>query len=120
MPRSLVIKLTVAAEAAERCVQALTVAATAVASGVSVSLWLTGDSVFFVVPGREPALELAYSPPVADLIAAIGESGRITACTQCVARRDLTQEDLAPGVRIAGAASFLDEALAEGAQALVY
>jgi predicted peroxiredoxin len=44
----------------------------------------------------------------------------VTVCTQCAARRDLTVADLLPGVRLAGAATFVDEVLAEGAQALVY
>jgi predicted peroxiredoxin len=41
-------------------------------------------------------------------------------CTQCAARRNLGIEDLVDGVRIAGAASFVDEALTADAQALVY
>jgi predicted peroxiredoxin len=46
--------------------------------------------------------------------------GTVTVCTQCVQRRGLVQDDLLDGVRIAGAAVFAEEALAEGAQALVY
>ena len=41
-------------------------------------------------------------------------------CGQCAARRSLTQSDLVDGARIAGAATFVEESLAEGAQALVY
>jgi predicted peroxiredoxin len=41
-------------------------------------------------------------------------------CTQCAARRGITPEDVLPGVRIAGAASFVAEALAPDTQALVY
>ena len=44
----------------------------------------------------------------------------MTVCTQCAARRGLSQADLIDGTRIAGAASFVGEALEEGAQALVY
>jgi predicted peroxiredoxin len=44
----------------------------------------------------------------------------VTVCTQCAARRDITADDLIAGVRIAGAATFLAEIMAEGAQALVY
>ena len=51
---------------------------------------------------------------------AILSDGRLTVCTQCAARRDLTEDDLLPGVRIAGAATFVDEILKDGAQALVY
>ena len=37
-----------------------------------------------------------------------------------IARRGITPDAVLPGVRIAGAATFGDEAMAEGAQALVY
>jgi predicted peroxiredoxin len=47
-------------------------------------------------------------------------AGTVTVCTQCAARRGLTQDDLLAGVRIAGATSFVAEALADDAQALVY
>jgi predicted peroxiredoxin len=41
-------------------------------------------------------------------------------CTQCATRRDITADDLIDGIRIAGAATFVAEVTAEGAQALVY
>ena len=44
MARNLVIKVTAGADEPERCNQAFTVAAAAAASGVPVSLWLTGES----------------------------------------------------------------------------
>ena len=47
-------------------------------------------------------------------------AGRVTLCTQCAARREITETDVIPGVRIAGAAAFVEECLADGAQALVY
>ena len=46
--------------------------------------------------------------------------GRVTVCTQCAARREIGPDDVRPGVRIAGAAVFTEEALGEGVQALVY
>ena len=46
--------------------------------------------------------------------------GTVTVCTQCAARRDISEADLLPGVRIAGAAAFVEETLADQAQALVY
>jgi predicted peroxiredoxin len=117
---SLVVKCTSGAEAPERCSQAFTVASTALAAGASVSLWLTGEAVWFAVAGRAEDFELPHSAPLADLRDAIIAGGRITVCTQCAARRHLTQEQLLPGVRIAGSASFVDEVLREGTQALVY
>jgi predicted peroxiredoxin len=118
--RRLVVKLTAGAEAPERCSQAFTVAATAVAAGVEVSLWLTGESTWFAVPGRAVDLALPHAAPVADLLDAVREAGRVTVCSQCAARRDLTPADLLPGVVIAGAATFVDEVTADGIQALVY
>nr|WP_306365735.1 DsrE family protein [Nocardiopsis sp. CC223A] len=41
-------------------------------------------------------------------------------CTQCAARRGLTEGDLMAGVRIAGAAAFVEEVTADGARPLVY
>jgi len=117
---SLVVKCTSGAEAPERASQAFTVASTALAAGASVSMWLTGDSVWFAVPGRAEEFELPHAARLADLRDAVLDGGTLTVCTQCAARRDLTQEQLLPGVRIAGAASFVDEVLREGTQALVY
>lgn len=120
MPRTLVVKATAGSDAPERCSQAFTVAATAAASGVEVSLWLTGESSWFALPGRAQEFELPHSAPLAELLHVVLTSGRVTVCTQCAARREITEEAVIPGVRIAGAAVFVEESLAEGAQALVY
>lgn len=118
--RSLVVKCTYGAEAPERCSQAFTVASTALAAGASVSLWLTGEAVWFAVPGRAEAFELPQAAPLAQLRDAVLDAGTLTVCTQCAARRKLSQDDLLPRVRIAGSASFVDEVLRDGSQALVY
>ena len=118
--RNLVIKLTSGAEAAERCAQAFTVAAVAAASGARVSLWLTGESSWFALPGRAEEFELPHSAPLPDLMEAILAEGTITLCTQCAARREITERMLRPGVRIAGAQVFVSEILQDGTQALVY
>ena len=120
MATSLLIKVTAGAEDAERCNQAFTVAATGIAAGAQVSLWLTGDSVWFAVEGRAPDLGLEHAAPVADLLAAVIAGGSVTVCTQCAKRRDVTEGDVLPGVRIAGAPTFVEEAMADGVQALVY
>lgn len=117
---NLVVKCTCGAEAAERCSQAFTVAATALAAGAAVSLWLTGEAVWFAVPGGAEQFELPHSPPLAELRDAVLAGGGLTVCTQCAARRGLVQDDLLRGVRIAGSTSFVDEALRPDTQALVY
>jgi len=120
MARNLVVKATAGADAPERCAQAFTVAATAITAGADVSLWLTGESVWFALPGRAAQFQLPHSAPLRDLLDAIRAAGRVTVCSQCAARRDITAADLLPGIRIAGAAAFVEEILADDATALVY
>jgi len=118
--RQLIIKLTAGVESPEKLSQAFTVAATAVASGGVVSLWLTGESSWLAVPGRAENFSLPQAAPLSDLRDAVLAGGRLTLCSQCAARRDLTETDLLPGTLIRGAAAFVEEVLQPGAQALVY
>lgn len=118
--RSLVIKCTAGSEDPERANQAFTVAAAAIAAGARVSLWLTGEATWFAVPGRAEEFDLPQAAPLADARDLVIENGELIVCTQCAARREITEDDLVPGARIAGAASFVESALADGVQALVY
>lgn len=120
MASKLLIKVTAGADEAERCNQAFTVASAAVAAGAEVSLWLTGDAAWFAVPGRAEEFSLPLAAPLADLLAVVLASGTVTLCTQCAARREIGPDDVLPGIRIAGAATFAEEALTDGTQALVY
>jgi predicted peroxiredoxin len=118
--RALVVKVTAGAEAPERCSQAFTVAAVAVSSGIEVSLWLTGEAAWFALPGRAEQFELEYAPSLAELRDTVLASGRITLCTQCAARRGIKAEQVIAGIRVAGASTFVAEAMADDTQALVY
>ena len=120
MTRKLVVKVTAGSDAPERCAQAFTVAATAIAAGADVSLWLTGESSWFALPGRAEQFELPHSAPLPDLLEAVLKAGSVTLCTQCAKRRDITEYAILPGIRFAGAQTFVAEATAAGAQALVY
>ena len=120
MPARLLVKLTTGDDGRERCAQAFTVASVAAASGVPVSLWLTGEASWFALPGRAEAFELPHSAPLHELRDAVLAGGTLTLCTQCAARRSIGEGDVLPGVRLAAAALFVAEALEEGAQALVY
>jgi predicted peroxiredoxin len=115
-----VIKVTAGENEPERCNQAFTVASTALASGVPVSLWLTGEASWFGLPGRAEDFSLPHAAPLADLLASVLALGTVTICSQCAARRDITPDDLIPGVRIAGSATFVSEVVADNVQALVY
>ncbi len=120
MTQQLVVKVTCGDEAPERLSQGITVAATAVAAGVDVSLWLTGDAVWLAVPGRVPELELDHATPLSGLVDALLDGAKVTVCTQCAKRRDISETDVAPGVRIAGAPTFVEEITRDNVQAIVY
>ncbi|MFZ1362666.1 MAG: DsrE family protein [Candidatus Nanopelagicales bacterium] len=118
--KKLAVKIASSPTDLERCTQALTVAASALAAGAEVRLWLAGDAVQFALPGFAESLKLEYSMSLAELRDSILSLGQIYACTQCLARRSLDQDDLLDGVEIAGAAAFAEQILDEGTQALVY
>jgi len=120
MTRRLVIKIAHGSEAGEVMATGLTVAATAAATGTPVSLWLTAEATWLGVPGRAASIDIDGSAPPSDLIDAVLANGSITVCSQCADRRGLTRDDLIEGVRIAGAATFLDEILRDDVTALVY
>ncbi len=118
--RTLVVKLTCGAEAPERANQALTVAATAAVAGASVSLWLTGEAAWLAVPGRAADISLLHAVAMDALLEQVLAAGSVTVCSQCAVRRSLEESDLLPGVRVAGAAAYVDEVLTDDVQALVY
>ena len=118
--RHLIIKLTTGVESPEKLSQAFTVAATAVASGAVVSLWLTGESAWLAVPGRAEEFSLPHAARLSDLRDTVLAGGHVTVCSQCAARRNLTEADLLPRTLIRGSAAFVEEVLQGDAQALVY
>lgn len=120
MADALVVKVTAGLDAPERCNQAFTVAAAAVAAGVGVELWLTGEAAWFALPGRAAELSLEHATALPDLLDAVRSGGSVVVCTQCAARRGITGDDVLPGVRIAGASAFVEAVLRDGTRALVY
>ena len=60
----LVVKATAGSDDPERCNQAFMVAATALAAGAQVSLWLTGEAAWLAVPGRAEQFELPQASPL--------------------------------------------------------
>lgn len=118
--RSLVITCTVGVEDPERCNQAFTVATAAIVAGAEVTLWLTGEAAWLAVPGRAETFDLPYAGSLAEARDLVLSGGALIVCSQCAARRSLTEADLLPGTTIAGAATFTEAILAEGVQALIY
>lgn len=113
--RRLVVQLTT--DDPEQVATALTVGMTAAAAGVDVSLWLSGPASMFAVPGREPAYDLPHAPA---LEMALDVIGTVSVCSQCAARRGLTDADLRPGAAIVGATTLVEALLADGAAAVTY
>ena len=70
----LVVKVTCGAEEPERSTQGLTVAATALASGAEVSLWLTGGAVALAVRGAQ-GFALAHAADPLELLGSVLEAG---------------------------------------------
>ena len=115
------MKCTAGVDEPERCAQAFTVAATALAAGAQVSLWLTGEASWLAVPGRAEAFELPQSAPLADLRDAVLAGGTLTVCTQCAARREHHAEAIWCAARASPARPpSSTEVLEPDAQALVY
>jgi predicted peroxiredoxin len=120
MTRSLVVKVTCGTDDPERCNQGFMVASTAVSAGADVSLWLAGEAAWFAVPGKAEEFKLTGATPLAELRDAVLAGGQVTVCSQCAERRWIGAHAILPGVRVAGAATFAEEVLADGVQALVY
>lgn len=99
---------------------ALTVGSTALASGLDVDLWLIHEGVELAKPGAIESLELAHSPPLIELWDTIVEGGRVYACTQCLLRRGITNEELRQGITQAGAPALVASLAEEGAVPLEF
>jgi len=123
MSRSLVVQVASGQNDPERCAQGFTIAVTAVASGVKTSLWLSGEASWFALPGRAETFELPHSAPLADLLAALLAAdalASVTLCSQCAVRREISSDDVIPGIRIAGAALFVEEIMRDEVQVLTF
>lgn len=114
----LLVKLTWGVEAPERMSQALSVVAAAEALGAEVSLWLTGEATRLGCLQAIPDFSLPHAPNLDDMRQQLAPI--MVICTQCAARRGITENELAPGVRFGGAAEFAAECLADNTQVLVY
>lgn len=116
----LVIKLATGVEDAERVAQAFSVASTALSAGIKVSFWLAGDAAWLALPGRAEKFSLPHSAPLHEMLASLVRDATVTLCTQCAVRRNISDGQQIPGIRIAGSATFVEEITNEFTQALVY
>ena len=54
------------------------------------SLWLTGESAWFGLPGRAENFSLPHAAPLADLLAGVLAAGHRDGLPPAAARRDIT------------------------------
>ncbi len=120
MAKSMVVKVTHSLEDPERAHIGCNIAAVSLAAGLDVHLFLAVEGVHLARPGFPERLELAEAPPIAELLDQIYDSGSVTVCTPCAARRGLGAADFRDGTDLAGSARFVELATADGATALVY
>lgn len=118
--RLLVVKATHAADEPERAHLACNVAATGMASGLQVHLFLAVEGVWLALPDGPQGIDVPEGPPIGELLDAVYAAGSVTVCTPCATRRGLGPADLRPGTEMAGSARFLELATGPGATALVY
>lgn len=118
MARKFVVRITHGKDDVERAGVGLTVAATAISSGIETEVWLMQEAVFLGTPGYVEELELEHAPPLIELWNAAVEGGKVYSCTQCMMRRKITAEDLRPGVTQSGAPALVESLSQEGAQSL--
>ena len=116
----LVIQLATGVDDAERVAQAFSVASTALASGIDVSLWLAGEAAWLALPGKAEEFSLSHSAPLHEMLATLVNNATVTLCTQCAVRRNIKDGEQIPGIRIAGSATFVEEITNESTQALIY
>ena len=99
---------------------AFTIACGGITAGLHVSVFLTSSGVDLV---RRKAADLTRVDPLEPLATLIRDfmerGGKIWACTPCVKARGYTQQDLLPGVEIAGA-SGMHALILEGAATLSF
>lgn len=118
--KRLTVKVTVGAENPEKLSQAFTVTSAAAVSGFATSLWLTGEASWLAFPGRAEEFALEGAKPLSEMLQSILANGPVTLCSQCAARRNLTEDQLIPGITIKGASSFVEEIMTVGTESLVY
>ena len=98
----------------ERATVPYIVASTAVASGQQAVVICTADGVWSGVTGRQERIAKDGMPPLAELYGRfVDGGGEVWLCSACTTLRDITEDQLAPGSRIVGAAQIV-EAFASG------
>jgi predicted peroxiredoxin len=106
---NVVINLSTGLEDAERVTVAFLVGGAALEKGRDVAMFLTKEAVRIALPGYGEAIACEGCPPLSRLMEQYSDSGgELLVCPICFNARKLTEGDLAPNARLAGATPLWD------------
>lgn len=118
MAERLLINCTYGEDDPERATVPYIVASTAAASGQEAVVVCTADGVWSGVVGRQDDIAQEGMPTLTELYQRfVDAGGEVWLCSACTSLRDITEDQLAPGARIVGAAQIV-EAVATGGRSV--
>ncbi len=118
MTDRLLITCTHGGDEPERATVPYIVASTAAASGQDAVVVCTAEGVWTGVAGRQETIAEEGMPRLSDLYGQLVDAGgEVWLCSACTTLRGITEEDLAGGARIVGAAQLV-EAVATGGRSV--
>ena len=99
-----VINLATGLEDAERVTVAFLVAGAALEQGKQVAMFLTKEAIRLGLPGEAEAVACEGCPPLSRLFQQFADGGgELLICPICFNARKLSESDLVPNARLAGA-----------------
>lgn len=117
MEQKIVFVVTHFTENAEKATLPFVLANGCIAMEVKPVIILQADAVWLGVKGKAEAIHAPGLDPLKKLLDnVLAEGHKIIACSPCVKERKITEEDLLPGVYIAGAAKVIEELTTSTAQ----
>jgi predicted peroxiredoxin len=107
-------------ESPERAMLPFVAANVAASAGVDAVVFCTVDAVNLGTDGGADGIESEGLPPLSELFTQVVDNGgRVWLCGACTKPRGITEDMLAKGATIVGAAKVVEE-LASGAQAVSF
>jgi uncharacterized protein len=120
MSRSLMFNCTHGKEAPERAILPFVAANVAATAGLDATVVCTIDAVWLGTKGGAEGVVKEGLPPLATLLEEFRQNGgKVWLCGACTKPRGITEEQLAPGVAIVGAATIV-ETVAKGTTPIAF
>lgn len=120
MSKRMMFNCTHGAESPERAILPFVAANVAATAGLEALVVCTIEAVRLGTKGGADGVASEGLPLLADLLAEfVASGGQVWLCAACTKPRGITEEQLAPGVKIVGAAKIV-ETIAEGATPIAF